>query len=156
MRCVYFSCCPCSCCKDVPMDSTIESMPRVGSSAQPNVVPVSWARHAISFVDCATIACNARLVYLAIASTSCTEITNYIGISTPRHACIVRLIPSLAAVYTCSPSSTTLCIRHVRWSKFVGMGKKRNALPFKRDLFLSPLFFSFLTGIFPLSYLSWY
>ena len=45
-----------------------------------------------------------------------------------------------------------MCIRDVRWSKFVGTGKERNAFPFKKDLSLS-LFFSFiffLRTVFPL------
>ena len=48
--------------------------------------------------------------------------------------------------------------RDVRWSKFVGTGKERNAFPFKRDLSLSPFFSFFLflrTGLSYLSYHSW-
>ena len=43
-------------------------------------------------------------------------------------------------------------IRDVRWSKFVGTGKERNAFPFKKDLSLSRFFsfFSFLERVFPL------
>ena len=45
-----------------------------------------------------------------------------------------------------------LCIRDVRWPKFVGMGTERNAFPFKKDLSLSRFFrfFSFLERVFPL------
>ena len=40
----------------------------------------------------------------------------------------------------------------MRWSKFVGIGKERNAFPYKKELSLSPffLFFSFLERVFPL------
>ena len=43
-------------------------------------------------------------------------------------------------------------VRDVRWSKFVGTGKERNAFPFKKDLSLSRFFrfFSFLERVFPL------
>ena len=42
--------------------------------------------------------------------------------------------------------------RDVRWSKFAGTGKERNALPFKKDLSRSRFFrfFSFLERVFPL------
>ena len=48
--------------------------------------------------------------------------------------------------------------RDVRWSKFVGTGKERNAFPFKKDLSLSRFFSFFLfprMGLSSLSYLSW-
>ena len=38
----------------------------------------------------------------------------------------------------------------MRWSKFVGTGKERNAFPFKRDLSLSWGFLSFLERVFSL------
>ena len=43
--------------------------------------------------------------------------------------------------------------RDVRWSKFVGTGKERNAFPFKKKSFSFPFFFrffSFLERVFPL------
>ena len=48
--------------------------------------------------------------------------------------------------------------RDVRWSKFVGTGKERNAFPFKKDLSRSCFFSFFLfprSGLSSLSYLSW-
>ena len=48
--------------------------------------------------------------------------------------------------------------RDVRWSKFAGTGKERNAFPFKKDLSRSRFFSFFLftrTGLSSLSYLSW-
>ena len=55
-----------------------------------------------------------------------------------------------------SPPSTAT--RDVRWSKFAGTGKERNAFPFKKDLSRSRFFSFFLfprTGLSSLSYLSW-
>ena len=48
--------------------------------------------------------------------------------------------------------------RDVRWPKFAGTGKERNAFPFKKDLSLARSFSFFLfprTGLSSLSYLSW-
>ena len=53
--------------------------------------------------------------------------------------------------------ASALC-RDVRWSKFAGTGKERNAFPFKKDLSRSHFFSLFLfprTGLSSLSYLSW-
>ena len=54
--------------------------------------------------------------------------------------------------------STNVETRDVRWSKFAGTGKERNAFPFKKDLSRSRSFSFFLfprTGLSSLSYLSW-
>ena len=45
--------------------------------------------------------------------------------------------------------------RDVRWPKFVGTGKERNAFPFKKDLSLARSFSFFLFPRTGLSSLSW-
>ena len=64
----------------------------------------------------------------------------------------------LPQVDTLCPGNLILQTRDVRWSKFVGTGKERNAFPFKKDLSRSRFFSFFLfprTGLSSLSYLSW-
>ena len=76
------------------------------------------------------------------------------GVSRIQEKMLGKDMRTLYTLYT----PHTLYTRDVRWSKFAGTGKERNAFPFKKDLSRSRFFSFFLfprTGLSSLSYLSW-